>query len=457
MNKININNDNNGNEVQKRSFTPTQVLALGFIGVIFIGAVLLSLPFATVDGEGTNFLDALFTSTSAVCVTGLVVVDTGTYFTLFGQLVILLMIEIGGLGFMTFATLIAIIMGRKITLKERILLQEALNQMSIEGIVRLAKYVIQITFGIQAIAALILAVRWSGQLGWGKSLYYGIFHAISAFNNAGFDLFGNFSSLTGYATDIVTNITIMVLIIVGGLGFLVLSELYTNKGKKLHLHGYVVLKTTTFLIILGTVVIFALEYNNPNSIGDMSMPHKFMAALFQSVTPRTAGFNTINISDLKIATQSFIMVLMFIGASPGSTGGGIKTTTFVAVAMALLATIKGKSDVTMRERTLPRDLIQKAMTITLIALTLILITTIVLAVTEQGDFMALLFEAVSAFGTVGLSLGITTQLTWIGKIAIMFTMYAGRVGILTLAYALAQKKIISLAQIKYPEERILIG
>lgn len=437
--------------------SPTQVLALGFAGVILTGALLLSLPIATVDNQGTPFLNALFTATSAVCVTGLVVVDTGTYFTIFGQLIIMLLIQIGGLGFMTFATLFAIIMGRKITLKERILLQEALNQVSMEGIVRLAKYVIQITFAIEAIGATILAIRWSQDFGWAKGIYLGIFHSVSAFNNAGFDLFGGFRSITMYVNDPTVNLVIAFLIIIGGLGFLVLSEVYVNRGRKLHLHSQIVIRTSFLLIAIGAVVIFLLEYNNPNTMAGLDPMGKVLASFFQSVSPRTAGYNTIPIGGLRDTTLLFIIVLMFIGASPGSTGGGIKTTTFVSLFLAIMANFKGKTTVKIYERTLPLDLIQKAMTITFSALTLVIFVTGLLSLTEQQSFLQLLFEVTSAFGTVGLTTGVTPTLTNFGKIAIMLTMFIGRVGPLTLAFALAQRAKTQQATIKYPDERILIG
>lgn len=442
---------------KKAGLTPTQVLALGFASVIMIGALLLCLPIATVDGQGAPFLTAVFTATSAVCVTGLVVVDTGTYYTMFGQLIIMLMIQIGGLGFMTFATLFAIIMGRKITLKERILLQEALNQVSMEGIVRLAKYVIQITFVIEALGAVLLAVRWVPDFGWARGIYMGIFHAVSAFNNAGFDLFGEYRSITTYASDLIINSVIAILVIIGGLGFLVLSELYIEKGRKLHLHSQIVLHTSAWLIGIGAVVIFLLEFTNPATLGTLDPLGKILASIFQAITSRTAGFNSVPINELRDSTLLFIIILMFIGASPGSTGGGIKTTTFVTVFLSIIANFKGKCTVDIRERTLPADIVQKAITVAFSAFILIIFVTGLLTITEQQEFFSLLFEVTSAFGTVGLSTGITPTLTNFGKIAIMLTMFIGRVGPLTLAFALAQRAKKQKAQIKYPEERILIG
>lgn len=437
--------------------TPPQTLVIGLITIIFIGALLLTLPQATVEGKGLPLLDAVFTATSAVCVTGLVVVDTGTFFTVFGQIVILILIEMGGLGFMTFATLFAMLLGRKISLKERLLLQEALNQVSLEGIVRLAKYILQISLVIQALGATILMLRWQSDLGWSKAFYFGLFHSISGFNNAGFDLFGNFNSLMSYQSDIITNITLMFLIITGGFGFAVLSDLYTKKGKKLSLHTKVVLYTSGLLIISGAAIIFLLEFSNPATLGGLAPMTKLLATLFQSITPRTAGFNTLPIFAMRDSTQLFIIILMFIGASPGSTGGGIKTTTFVAIVTSVVHTLKGNCQVTIKERHIPKDIVQKAITITFIAMLLVIIVTMFLSITENSDPLTLMFETVSAFGTVGLSMGITPHLSHLGKMAIIFTMFCGRIGPLTLAFALSYKRKTAAAKIKYPEEKLIIG
>jgi len=252
---------------------------------------------ATVDDKGAPPITALFTATSAACVTGLVVVDTGTYFTVFGQMVILLLIQIGGLGFMTFATLFAILLGRKITLKERMLLQESFNQVSIEGIVRLVKYVIQMTFIIETLGAVILALRWAPEFGWRRSIYLGIFHSVSSFNNAGFDLFGGFRSITMYVGDLTVNLVIASLIILGGLGFHVLSDIYVKRGRHLRLHSQLVIYSSLGLIVVGAVIIFLLEYTNPNTLGGLNPLSKIIASFFQSVSPRTAGYNSLPIGE----------------------------------------------------------------------------------------------------------------------------------------------------------------
>ncbi|KJS50236.1 MAG: ATP synthase subunit J, partial [Peptococcaceae bacterium BRH_c23] len=277
--------------------SPSRVLVLGFAVLIVFGALLLTLPQATQDGLGLTTLNAVFTATSAVCVTGLVVVDTATTFTLFGQWVILFLIQVGGLGFMTFATLFAMILGKKITLKERLLLQEALNQVSVEGVVRLMKSVLLISFAFEAMGTLILTLHWYSDFGFSKALYYGLFHSISAFNNAGFDLMGNFTSLTAFVGDPVVNITIMLLFICGGLGFIVMADLLAHR-KKFRLHTKIVLLVSGVLILLGTVIILIMEFANPDTLGPFPLGTKIMAALFQSATSRTAGFNTINIAGM---------------------------------------------------------------------------------------------------------------------------------------------------------------
>lgn len=440
-------------------FTPARVLVLGFSLLILIGALLLTLPEATRDGQGLSFLNAMFTATSAVCVTGLVVVDTGTTFTTFGQLVVLALIQVGGLGFMTFATLIAIMLGKRVTFKERLVLQEALNQVSPAGVVRLARYVLLFTFVFEAMGALILSFRWSFDLGWERALYYGIFHAVSAFNNAGFDLFGNFMSLTGYSGDMTVNVTIMLLIITGGLGFTVLADLYSHKRehKKFSLHTKLVLEATAILIGLGAVFILAIEFSNPKTLGALPLPVKVLASFFQSVTTRTAGFNTLNLPDLRDTTLIFMIALMFIGASPGSTGGGVKTTTFISVVLSVLSTFKGEEQISVKGRTLPREVVKKAVAIITMATLLIFVVVSLLTLTEKADFLTLLFEVTSAFGTVGLSLGVTPHLTIIGKIAIMLTMFTGRVGPLTVGFALSRKIQGAQVSMKYPEEKIIIG
>ncbi|MEC0306778.1 TrkH family potassium uptake protein [Paenibacillus lautus] len=436
--------------------SPPQILVLGFAAIIFIGTALLMLPISTSTGEPLEFIDALFTSTSATCVTGLVVVDTGTTFSSFGEVVIMLLIQIGGLGFMTMATLFALALKRRISLKDRLILQEAMNQSSMEGIVRLIRRVLLYSLIIEACGAVILSIRWAFDMPLGQAIYYGVFHAVTMFNNAGFDLFGDFRSLTGYVYDPVVNVVVMFLIVSGGIGFIVLSDLIDfRKQRRLSLHSKVVLTMTATLLLVGFIVILIFEFTNPRTLGSLNWGGKFFGALFQSVTPRTAGANTIDITGLRQATQFFIVILMFIGASPGSTGGGIKTTTFTIMVGAVIAMMRGREDIVMFRYRLAQERVLKALTIALLALLLVLTVSMILSTTEEGDFLEILFETTSAFGTVGLSMGLTPDLTVFGKVLISMTMFAGRLGPLTLAYALGPKKGKELY--RHPEGKMIIG
>ncbi|UUZ89812.1 TrkH family potassium uptake protein [Paenibacillus sp. P25] len=445
---------------KKIELTPPQILVIGFALIILIGGTLLSLPISSAKGESSPFLDALFTATSATCVTGLVVVDTGTTFSVFGQIVIILLIQVGGLGFMTMATLVAFVLKKRISLKERLILQEAMNQGSMEGIVRLIRKVIFYSLTIEFAAAVLFAIRWSFDLGPGRAIYYGIWHAISFFNNAGFDLFGSvtgpFSGLTAYADDVLVNVVSMGLIILGGIGFIVIADVVDyKKCRKLSLHSKIVLSMTAALILVGAVVMFIFEYSNPKTLGSLNWTGKILASFFQSVTPRTAGANTIDIGGMRQASQFFMIILMFIGASPGSTGGGVKTTTFTVLIGAVIAMIRGKEDIVLFHYRLGRDRIMKATAIIFLALMLVVLVAMVLSTTEDHSFLMILFEVTSAFGTVGLTMGLTSDLTTFGKILIALMMFAGRLGPLTLAYALGPKAEKELY--RYPEGKITIG
>ncbi len=329
----------------RRRFTPVQILAIGFAIVIFVGAILLSLPISSQTGQRTPFLDCLFTSTSAVCVTGLIVVDTGTHWTYFGKTVIMLLIEVGGLGFMSFATLLALLVGKKITLKERLVMQEALNTFNIQGLVKMARYILLFTLSIQGGGALLLSTQFIPKYGLAKGLYYSIFHSISAFCNAGFDLFGNFNSLTGVYDNTVIILVIAFLIIIGGLGFYVWYEIYHYKGhRKLSTHSKLVLSATALLLSVGTVLMFIFESRNPGTMANMTFGNKVLSSFFAAVTPRTAGFNSISTSDMTMAGKFLTIILMFIGGASGSTAGGIKVTTAGVLIMTVVCVVKGKQD-----------------------------------------------------------------------------------------------------------------
>jgi trk system potassium uptake protein TrkH len=436
--------------------SPPQIFVAGFAIIILIGSLLLMLPISNTAGKPLAFIDALFTAASATCVTGLVVKDTGLFFTTFGQIVIVALIQIGGLGFMTMATLIALVFKRRISLRERLILQEAMNQTSVEGIVGLIRKVLWYSLMIEGVCAAIFSIRWSFDMPVGRAIYFGIWHAISMFNNAGFDLFGEFRSLTGYVYDPIVNFTAMFLIISGGIGFVVMSDLADyRKRKRLSLHTKVVLSMTAALIVVGTLVIFVFEFTNPKTLGSLDWGGKLLGSLFQSVTPRTAGANTLDIAGLRQATQFFIIILMFIGASPGSTGGGIKTTTFALLIGAVFSMLRGREDIVLFRYRLAQARIYKALTITLLGLLFVIGVTMILSATEDHHFLMILFETVSAFGTVGLSMGLTPDLTVVGKLVITLTMFAGRLGPLTLAYALGPKKGKELY--RHPEGKIIIG
>lgn len=448
---------NNFISKKKLKFNAVQILALGFATVILIGAILLTLPISSSDGAPTNFLDSLFTSTSAVCVTGLVTLDTGTHWNAFGKTVIITLIQIGGLGFMAFATLLALLMGKRITLRERLVMQEALNTSNIQGLVRLVKYMLMFTFLVEFIGAILLSTQFIPKYGIVTGLCYGAFHSISAFCNAGFDLMGNFSSVTGYAQNSVVILTITSLIVIGGLGFSVWWELYDKKSfKKLSLHSKVVITTTSILIIGGAILMFIVEFNNEATIANMSFKGKFLSSIFASVSPRTAGFNSISTSDMSVAGRFLTLLLMFIGGSPGSTAGGIKTTTVGLLIMTLICTIRGKEDTEMFKKRVNKEVIYKAFTIATLGAIIVGVVTMILSITEvNASFEYLLYEVTSAFGTVGLTLGLTPNLSSIGKCIIAFIMYLGRVGPLTVVVAITNHK--KPVGVKYPEDKILVG
>jgi len=432
----------------------SQILVSGYFIIIVTGTLLLMLPGATTQEGSMSFINALFTATSATCVTGLIVVTTASAFTVFGQIVIMILIQVGGLGIMTMSTLVAFIIGKKITLKERLIIQEDLNQFKISGLVRLVRYVIGFTLMFEGVGALIMFIRLLNDYDVVRAMYLAVFHAVSAFNNAGFDLFGN--SLESFTGDITINFVIMILIIIGGIGFGVITEIFNfNKFKHLSLQSKIVILISIALIIFGMIVIFGFEFTNPETMGNLKFGDKILSSLFLSVTPRTAGFNTVPTGSLRTPTLFFIIILMFIGASPGSTGGGIKTTTFGVMGVTLWNLVIGKKDMEIFNRQLEKEVIYKAIAITMISSFLIILVTIILTITETGSFLDILFETVSAFGTVGLSTGVTPTLSKIGRVLITFTMFAGRVGPLTFAVAFAEKERKGIYH--YPTEDVMVG
>ena len=443
----------------KIKLSPPQILVLGFLSVILIGSFLLMLPFSS-NGECT-FIDALFTSTSAVCVTGLIVKDIPADFTLFGQIVIMVLIQIGGLGYMTSATIISLIIGKKIGITERLTIKEGLNVESVEGIVRFAKKVILFTLIFELTGALILSLHFFSDHPLKDALFYGLFHSVSAFNNAGFSLFSdNFIKFRG---DIVVNLTITTLIIVGGIGFIVVQDIYEYRKreiKKLSMHTKIVLSATALLIIAGAVSIYLLEASNPGTFMGMSLKDKVLVSYFSSVTARTAGFNTVEYSSLRPETLFLTIILMFIGASPGGTGGGVKTSTFAVIIASLYATIRGMSNTVIFKRRLPPDTVAKSFLLITLAAILCTLSTHFIITTQHSQYLPTMFEVTSAFGTVGLSMGdggarsLSALFNPIGKLAICFTMFLGRLGPLTLAVAITKRVE---ERFRYPEGRVLIG
>ena len=442
---------------KKFKLNAVQVLVIGFAIVILTGALLLTLPISSADGTPTSFIDSLFTSTSATCITGLITLDTATHWSTFGKVVIITLIQVGGLGFMAFTTLFALILGKKITLKQRLIMQEAMNTFSIQGLVSMMRYILIFTFSVEFIGAMLLSTQFIPMFGVSKGIAFSFFHSISAFCNAGFDLMGNFSSLTGVYDNSVIILTIGSLIIVGGIGFSVWVDIYKNKDlKKLSLHSKLVLSMTAILIVGGAILMFIFEFNNPNTMGPMGAKDKILSSVFAAVTPRTAGFNSISTSDMTLAGRSLTIILMFVGASPGSTGGGIKTSTAGILLMTVICVIRGREDTEIFKKRINKDLVYKAFTIVTLSLGIVIGVTMILSITEVGASLEyLIYEVVSAFGTVGLTLGLTPNLTTIGKVMVALTMYCGRVGPMTLFLDLTNRK--KNKGIRYPEDKILVG
>ena len=447
---------------RRRALTAPQLLAASFAGLVLLGSILLSLPAAAALGHDISYLDALFTATSAICVTGLIVVDTPTAFSTFGHVVILLLIQIGGLGYMTISTVVAAALGRSISLHERLTLQEALNADSLEGLVRFAGVVLKLTLAFEFAGAAILAARWWPEFG-PSGLWYAFFHSVSAFNNAGFALFSD--SLMQWRGDLTVNLIVIALVTCGGLGFFVLSELSRARTRHLRLsvHTKVALTASAVLMLAGTVAFFALEGHNPRTLGGLPMWEQLLAAWFQSVTTRTAGFNTIDIGGMTEGSLFVAMAFMFIGASPGGTGGGVKTTTFSITVAALWATVRGNADTTMFKRRVAPETVGKAFFVCLIGFLALNVVAGMVLVSEGRDLMPTLFEMTSAFGTVGLSIGESGQpaslvgvFTPVGKVLVMLMMFAGRVGPMTLAVALAHRAALT-PKMRYPEGKVLIG
>lgn len=442
----------------RKHMTQTQFIACGFFVIILIGTILLMLPLSSRDGHSAGFLDSLFTAVSASCVTGLIVMDTWTQWTLFGQVVIITLIQIGGLGFITIGVFVSVILRRKIGLKERGLMQESVNTLQIGGVVKLAKKIILGTFILEGCGAILLAFRFIPQFGFLKGIFYGIFHSVSAFCNAGFDLMGQlepYGSFTAYYDDWLVNIVLMALIITGGIGFIVWDDLSKHK---LHFHKYMlhtklVLVMTAFLVF-GSAVLFYL-FERENLLVDMNTSGRILTSLFSSVTARTAGFNTTDTAALTDGSKLLTIILMFIGGSPGSTAGGIKTTTVLVLLLCVRSNVKRTYGVNVFGRRLEDDSVKRAGTILTINLCLALSASLIIMAIQPLSISDTLFETFSAIGTVGMTTGITRSLLPLSKVIIILLMYCGRIGSLSFALAFMQQK--KIAHVKQPVERITIG
>ena len=436
----------------------SMVVGLSFIGIILIGAVLLMLPISHTNGEWMPFIDALFTATSATCVVGLIIEDTGTYFNLLGQLIIILLIQIGGVGVMTLTTMIILGMGKKLGLKERLLIQEALNQDGPAGVINLAKRMLRYTAVIELFFGTVLALYWYDTTDLGlKAIYFGYWHSISAFCNGGFDLMGNFSSLTAFAEDWVVNICVMSLITLGGLGFAVEGEiLHKHNWRKFNLQTKVVILGYLILSLGGGLIIWLFEAGNMDTIGGLSESSQFIASLFQSVTCRTAGFNTVDVSLMREDTLFLMMILMFIGGAPASTAGGLKITTTAVLIMSTVAFLRDRKDVVIFHIRISEDVIFKSMGVFVLCVLWIGIAFAGLLVFNDTHkhFHLILCELFSAFGTVGLGVGITSEWNTICKMILIITMFIGRIGILTFTMSIVSKKPDKL---RYPSEDMIIG
>lgn len=443
--------------------TVSRTVCLGFLAVIFIGALCLMLPVSTASGSGSDFLTALFMSTSAVCVTGLAVVDVGKYYSFWGQFCLALLAQIGGLGYMTATTFLLLILGRKFGLKDKIAIQQSLDRTELSGAADLIRSIMATTAIFELTGAFLLMLAFVPELGWEKGIWFAIFHSVSAFNNAGFGL--KTDNLMTYVSSPIVTFTVGFLIIFGGIGYQVIMEMYLWMKEKVRrdrqrswytLQFKIAVSTTIILLAFGTVAFFLTELNNPNTLAPLSLGDKWMAAWFQSVTPRTAGFNTIDISKMTQTGLFLTIALMFIGASPGGTGGGIKTTTFRILYSCTKAALLGEEEVVSFKRQISISLVLKAVGVFFGSLIVVVVGTTILALNEtKFEFLQLLFEVVSAFGTVGLSTGITASVSDISKTVLIATMYIGRVGVLLLISALIGHTVPRA--LRYPEENLLVG
>ena len=445
-----------------KGMRPARVIALGFALLILAGALLLSLPAASADGSEKDMLTCLFTSTSATCVTGLVLADTGTEWSVFGQAVILVLIQIGGLGFITMAMSFSIIMKRSISPKQRLLLAHSFNLSSFNGIVRLTKYIVRGTLFFEIIGTICLMTRFVPLFGWKTGIWRSVFTSVSAFCNAGFDLMGDysgsFSSLSAFSGDFTVCITVMLLIVTGGIGFVVWNEIVELifKKRQLSVYSKFVMISSAVLILIGAAVFLLSEWNNPGTLGNLPAGEKILASFFQSITTRTAGFNTVSMVDMNPGTKLMFLLLMFIGGCSGSTAGGVKVGTFSVSVWTVLCVLMGKSDIVIFGRRISRDTILRAFSVIVLHFCVTVIGGLIILTCGCGIMQAM-FEAFSASGTVGLTLSLTGSMNEAGKITAMLLMYFGRVGILTVSYAVLARLSQAKPEFRNAEAKLLIG
>lgn len=449
-----------------KELRPVQVILLGFLITILIGSILLALPVATKSGQATPYIDALFTATTSVCVTGLIVETTMTHWSLFGQAVILLLVQIGGLGVVTITTGMFYALGRRITLGNRMLIQESLGLNTLTGLVSLVKKIILGTVIVEGVGAVFYATQFIPEFGFGYGIWAAVFNSISAFCNAGMDIVRD-DSLRSYVTNPVINFTTMALIILGGLGFIVWKDLWQSMKKiikekipvkrvvqQLKFQTKIVLSISTFLILFGTVLIFLFEYHNPATMENLSLPGKIMASMFQAVTTRTAGFETVAQGALTDASSMVSMFMMIIGGSPAGTAGGVKTVTFAILVFCVISVAKQEESISLFKRRVPEHLLSKALAIIVINLIVLMTSVLLLLAFDHGSFLESCYECVSALATVGLTKGLTPNLTIAGKVIIIITMYLGRVGPISMAIGFSQKN--KKKKITYPEQDLIL-
>ena len=448
-------------KIKKEIFAPSRVLMAGFFLVILVGSLLLHLPAASTHGR-LSYIDALFTATSAVCVTGLSVLDPGRDLTLLGQVILIMLIQLGGLGFMTFGTMLLIVLRKRITLSERLLISNSLNEDGLQGIVRLVMRIMGLTLSIEGIGAVLLMTRLIPKHGVARGVWYSIFHAISAFCNAGFDLAGGFET---YRNDPIVMLIVMALITLGGIGFSVMFDVQKSQGRfsRLTLHSKLVLVISAILTVSGAVLFFLFEHDNPLTLAD-PMLHpgvRPVAALFQSVTTRTAGFQTIDQENLTPPSLMLTLIWMFIGASPASTGGGLKTTTFGIFFLLIVNVLRGRDRIIVFRRTINQSLVNRAVVLFTLALCLVILSFLALSLmlppSEAVNSGNILYEVISAFATVGLTIGVTAELNFGGKLVMCAIMFIGRVGLMTIAFGLTRRHSKGQNHLVYPEGKVMIG